>query len=84
MDRDSAAIQTRLLDIDGFDGKRQPLMYQRGPAALWTLHDRIGPAAMDGLLQAAYAERIDTLAEFQALLGKQHGLEVARMFEARL
>jgi hypothetical protein len=34
VDRDSAAIEARIPDIDGFDGKRQPLMYQRGPAAL--------------------------------------------------
>jgi hypothetical protein len=39
---------------------------------------------MGRLLQRAYADGVETLAGFQALVRNGHSAEVARMFEERL
>ncbi len=80
----SAEVKGSITAIDGFSGLRQPLLYERGPTALWALHDRIGGPAMDRLLVAAYQARIDTLQAFLDLLARQQDAETAAWFEARL
>lgn len=71
MRRESEAIESSLLDIDGVGGARQPLLYQRGPTTLWALHDRLGEEVMDALLAQAYRQRIDTVAAFIELIEAQ-------------
>jgi hypothetical protein len=51
----SAEINGSLLRLDELgSGPIQPLLYDRGPTALWLLHDRVGRVDMDALLQEAY------------------------------
>ncbi|MBX7536386.1 hypothetical protein K3175_12030 [Qipengyuania sp. GH1] len=57
-------IPSSLRDIDGPGGDRQSLLYDRGPTALWALHERIGEEAMDALLLSVRASEIDTLEGF--------------------
>ena len=60
------AIPSSLRDIDGPGGDRQGLLYDRGPTALWALHDRIGEEAMDAILLSVRDSEIDTLEGFLA------------------
>ncbi|WP_415014523.1 hypothetical protein [Brevundimonas sp.] len=83
MRRESEAIEGSLLEIDGVGGARQPLLYQRGPTALWALHDRLGQEAMDALLVSAYQQRIDTLAAFVESIQARDG-EAAEAFRDSL
>lgn len=84
MDAASGRIDASLLDIDGFGGHRQSLMYERGPAVLWALHDDVGAEAMDALLAAAYAARIDRLEDFIALVEERLGRNRAEALRADL
>jgi hypothetical protein len=85
MAKRSAAIQASLLDLNGGGtAPRQPLLYDRGPTALWSLHDRIGEMAMNQLLQEAYKVEIGSLEHFLRLVEQRHGAETLNWFRAQL
>lgn len=85
MAKRSAEIQGSILKLDGVgSGPRQPLLYDRGPNALWLLHDWIGSAAMDALLQEAYSREVSRLPEFLDLVGQRHGPATQAWFRALL
>lgn len=80
----STRLDGSLLKIDGFTPTRQPLLYQRGPTALWTLHDRLGAESMDRLLAEVHASDLTTIAQFFAVLEGRHGPETAMWFRGLL
>jgi hypothetical protein len=81
----SANIGSSLLSLNGDgSGPRQPLLYDRGPTALWLLHDRVGSDAMDGLLQETYRRRLTSLPEFLALVQSRLGADTQKWFRDQL
>lgn len=81
----SAEIDGSILELDGLgSGPRQPLLYDRGPTALWLLHDRVGASAMDSLLTAVHRSRVTRLADFLDVLARRHGSETEKWFRDRL
>lgn len=84
LSEESARVDARFRELDGFTPIRQPLLYFRGPSALWALHDRIGVAGMDALLRAAYDDRLDTLSKFELLVSTLEGTETAQWFADQL
>lgn len=80
----SARVEGSLLAIEGFSPTRQSLLYNRGPTALWLLHDRIGADAMDRLLAEAYSSGVTTIEAFFDLLTSRHGAETTAWFKALL
>ncbi|MAW90523.1 MAG: hypothetical protein CL575_00340 [Altererythrobacter sp.] len=68
----SVAIPSSLRQIDGPGGDRQGLLYDRGPTALWALHDRIGEAAVDDILRSVRSSHIDTLEGFLNEVEREH------------
>lgn len=80
----SAKVAGSLLGIDGFTRTRQPLLYNRGPTALWALHERIGARNMDRLLRDVHAADATTLAQFLGALEARHGQAAAAWFRGLL
>lgn len=80
----SARVRGSLLAIDGFTATRQSLLYDRGPTALWSLHDRIGGQEMDRLLERVHASSTSTLAKFMEILASEQGSTTADWFRSRL
>jgi hypothetical protein len=85
MAKRSAEIQGSILELNGVgSGPRQPLLYDRGPNAMWLLHDRIGAIAMDALLQETYRREISHLPDFLDLIEKRHGAVTQAWFRTLL
>ena len=84
MARRSAATEDSLRDIDGFSGSRQTLLYNRGPLALFALQERVGRAAIDGLLRDVATAQIVTLDGFVERLAARHDRGIADTFRAAL
>lgn len=80
----SGGIKGSLLNIDGFTATRQTLLYQRGPTALWALHDRLGVESMDRFLAEVHAADLTTIAQFFNILEAQHGPDTAMWFRGLL
>lgn len=83
---DAAAAQAEgsILTLDGFGHARYSLLYEKGPSLLWALQDQIGEDAMNGVLRAAYAAQIETMAGFLDLLAEREGEQVAGWFREAL
>ncbi|MEL8055326.1 MAG: hypothetical protein AAGK66_04170 [Pseudomonadota bacterium] len=77
-------LDVSILGIQGFSATRQPLLYKKGPHALWMLHDRIGEDDMNALLKETLVRDVETMSAFFALLEEQHGETVSRWFENQL
>ena len=71
-------------DIEGFSGSRQTLLYNRGPLALFALQERVGRAAIDGLLRDVAAAQIMTLDGFVERLAARHDRGIADAFNPAL
>jgi hypothetical protein len=85
MARQSAAIAASFFDLEGHGtAPHQLLLYERGPTALWALHDRIGEAAMNGLLLEVYRTDLDSMDQFLDLLARRHGPETMTWFRSQL
>jgi hypothetical protein len=85
MARQSAAIPASFFDLEGHGtAPHQPLLYERGPTALWALHDRIGEAAMNGILLEVYRTDLDSMDHFLDLISRRHGPETMTWFRSQL
>lgn len=85
MAKRSAAITGSFNDPTSLEGSaRQPLLYDRGPTALWRLHDRLGERALDRLLKEAYRRDLDSYENFLELVAEQHGKATMSWFRAQL
>jgi hypothetical protein len=81
----SAAIDASFFDLNGHGtAPHQPLLYERGPTALWALHDRIGQAGMNGLLQETYRLDVAALDGFLQLIERRHGADTKAWFRSQL
>ena len=79
----SQAIASSLREIGGPGGDRQDLLYNRGPTALWALHERIGEEAVDDILRSVRTKKIDTLEGFVNEVESEHR-EAARLLREEL
>ena len=81
----SAEINSSFLRLDGLgSGPLQPLLYDRGPTALWLLHDRVGREAMDALLRETYQRETKSLSEFLGAIESRFGSKVEAWFRSQL
>jgi hypothetical protein len=85
MAKRSSESQRSLLSLaEAADPLHQLLLYDRGPTALWALHDRIGTEAMDALLRETYQRQVATLPDFLALVARRHGSDTSSWLRAQL